>query len=129
MAEREKAVQRISPAQVLSVIMYYTPCISHPKQMSAPIGTVHVDSKVAVGACLLSAQLGIAHLVKVLSFISLLPDLGLQKHILSISQGLSLFHEAAPAGTCCWLTQSDLILRLLYSLAYYTAFTSFNSPQ
>lgn len=82
-AEREKGVQRISPAQALSVIMYYIPCISHPKQMSAPLGTGHVDSEVAAGACLLCARLGIAHLVKILSFISLLPDLGLQKHILS----------------------------------------------
>jgi len=104
-AEREKAVQSISPAEALSVIAYYICCTSHLKQMSACIGTVHVVSEVAVEACLLHSWLGIAHLVKVLSFISLLPGLGLQKHILILSPGLSLFHETAPAGTCCWLTQ------------------------
>lgn len=52
--------------------------------MSAPIGTARVDSKVAMGACLLCAQLGIAHLVEVLSFISFSPDLRLQKHKLGI---------------------------------------------
>lgn len=83
-AEREKAVQRVSPAPALSVIMYDIPGISHPKEMPAPIGTAHIDSEVAAGACLLCARLRIAHVAKVLSFISLSPDLGLQKHTLSI---------------------------------------------
>lgn len=93
-------VQKIGTAQGLSVIMYY-PCISHPKQMSGPIGTVHIDSEVALGVCLLFSCLGIAHLVKVLNFISLSPDLGCQKHVLSIKPQLSLFHEATPDGVCC----------------------------
>lgn len=54
------------------------PCVSHPRRIS-PVGTGHVDSEAAVGASLCT-QLGITHLLKVLSFTSLLPNLGLQKH-------------------------------------------------
>lgn len=84
--------------------------------------------RVAVGVSLCS-QLGVPHLLQVLSFPPFSPHLGPEEHRAEWSQGLPLFCEAAPDGTCCWLTQPAPILTLLYPLAYYTAFTSFHSPQ
>lgn len=52
--------------------------MSHPSWM-APVGTGHVDSEAALRASLCS-QLGVTHLLEVLSFPSLSPNLGLQKH-------------------------------------------------